>query len=64
LNVILIVGSRELGFFGRAFTGSTSDYCMYNCPCPVIVAKMGRKKKEKDEKNALKNSKSPRAEIV
>jgi nucleotide-binding universal stress UspA family protein len=48
-SVIMIVGSRELGFFGRAFTGSTSEYCIHNCPCPVIVAKMGLKKKGKDK---------------
>eukprot|EP00475_Leptophrys_vorax_P018705 TRINITY_DN2557_c0_g1_i1.p1 TRINITY_DN2557_c0_g1~~TRINITY_DN2557_c0_g1_i1.p1 ORF type:complete len:217 (-),score=53.80 TRINITY_DN2557_c0_g1_i1:49-699(-) len=51
-SVILIVGSRELGFFGRAFTGSTSDYCLHNSPGPVIVAKMGLRKKEKDDKEA------------
>eukprot|EP00475_Leptophrys_vorax_P019924 TRINITY_DN2728_c0_g1_i1.p1 TRINITY_DN2728_c0_g1~~TRINITY_DN2728_c0_g1_i1.p1 ORF type:complete len:195 (-),score=55.27 TRINITY_DN2728_c0_g1_i1:97-681(-) len=35
----LVLGSRELGFFSRAFLGSTSQYCTNNCPCPVIVVK-------------------------
>jgi nucleotide-binding universal stress UspA family protein len=38
-EMTLVLGSRELGFFGRAFLGSTSDYCVTHCPCPVIVVK-------------------------
>lgn len=39
-DVVLVVGSRELGFFGRAFLGSASEYCVQHCHCPVTVAKL------------------------
>ncbi|KAG9300483.1 hypothetical protein G9A89_010109 [Geosiphon pyriformis] len=35
----LILGSRGLGIFKRAFLGSTSDYCVHNCDCTVIIVK-------------------------
>lgn len=39
-DVLLVLGSRELGFFKRAFIGSTSEYCVRNCHCPVSVIKL------------------------
>eukprot|EP00475_Leptophrys_vorax_P003454 TRINITY_DN1204_c0_g2_i1.p1 TRINITY_DN1204_c0_g2~~TRINITY_DN1204_c0_g2_i1.p1 ORF type:complete len:167 (+),score=42.10 TRINITY_DN1204_c0_g2_i1:103-603(+) len=45
-DLTLVLGSRELGFFGRAFIGSTSEYCVRNCRCPVIVVKLPPKAKE------------------
>jgi len=36
---VLIIGSRGLGMIKRSFLGSTSDYCVHNCNCPVIVVK-------------------------
>lgn len=44
-NILLVLGSRELGFFGRAFLGSCSDYCVKHCHCPVTVVKMPPKPK-------------------
>ena len=35
----LILGSRGLGAFKRAFLGSVGDYCVHHCHCPVIVVK-------------------------
>ncbi len=37
---LLIVGSRDLGTLKRAFVGSTSDYCVHHCHCPVTIVKM------------------------
>lgn len=42
-SATLVLGSRELGFFGRAFLGSTSEHCVRHCPCPVLVVKMPKK---------------------
>jgi len=42
-NLTLVMGSRELGFFKRAFIGSTSEYCVRHCHSPVIVVKMQQK---------------------
>lgn len=39
-SVMLVLGTRELGFMRRAFLGSVSDYCIRNCPAPVIVIKL------------------------
>lgn len=52
---MLVVGTRELGALkryhvnpctqrlspqlGRTFVGSTSDYCIHHCHCPVLVVK-------------------------
>ncbi|KAJ3107246.1 hypothetical protein HDU97_004666 [Phlyctochytrium planicorne] len=36
---MLIVGSRGLGAFKRAFLGSVSDYLVHHVKCPVICAK-------------------------
>jgi nucleotide-binding universal stress UspA family protein len=44
-QLTLVLGSRELGFFGRAFIGSTSEHCVRHCSCPVIVVKLPSKKK-------------------
>lgn len=35
----VILGSRGLGAFKRAFLGSVSDYVVHHCPAPVIVVK-------------------------
>lgn len=43
---ILVIGSRGLGTFKRAFLGSTSDYCVHHCQCPVIVVKNHPSKEE------------------
>lgn len=45
-DITLILGSRELGFFKRAFIGSTSEYCVRNSHCPVLVVKMPYKKNQ------------------
>ncbi len=37
---LLIIGSRGLGAIKRAFLGSTSDYCVHHCHCPVVIVKM------------------------
>lgn len=39
-DILLVIGSRELGFFEKAFLGSVSDYCLHNSPCPVLVTKL------------------------
>jgi nucleotide-binding universal stress UspA family protein len=39
-SIQLVLGSRELGFFKKAFVGSVSDYCVNHCHCPVLVVKM------------------------
>lgn len=36
---ILIIGNRGLGALKRTFLGSTSDYCIHHCHCPVLVVK-------------------------
>lgn len=36
---LLVVGSRQLNALKRAFAGSTSDYCLHHCDCPVLVIK-------------------------
>jgi len=36
---MLVIGSRGLGALRRTFLGSVSDYCVHNCPCPVVVVK-------------------------
>lgn len=35
----LVLGSRNMTGIARALTPSTSDYCVRNCSCPVVVAK-------------------------
>ena len=35
----LVIGSRGMGVLKRSFLGSTSDYCIHHCVCPVIVIK-------------------------
>jgi len=39
-DILLVLGSRELGFFGRAFLGSTSEYCIRHAHCAVTVVKL------------------------
>lgn len=36
---LVIVGAREMGGLKRAFVGSTSDYVVHHCHCPVLVVK-------------------------
>ncbi|KAJ3063198.1 hypothetical protein HK102_008541 [Quaeritorhiza haematococci] len=36
---VLVIGSRGMGTFKRAFLGSVSDYCVHHCNCAVIVPK-------------------------
>lgn len=37
---VLVMGSRGLGALKRTMgVGSTSDYCVHNAPCPVIIVK-------------------------
>lgn len=45
-NILLVVGTRELGFFQKAFLGSVSEYCVNNCHCPVLVCKMPVKERK------------------
>eukprot|EP00475_Leptophrys_vorax_P031844 TRINITY_DN4852_c0_g1_i1.p1 TRINITY_DN4852_c0_g1~~TRINITY_DN4852_c0_g1_i1.p1 ORF type:complete len:172 (+),score=34.30 TRINITY_DN4852_c0_g1_i1:112-627(+) len=40
----LIVGSKEKGFFEKAFLGSVSEYCVKHAVCPVTVVKMVKSK--------------------
>jgi nucleotide-binding universal stress UspA family protein len=47
---ILVIGSRGLGTFKRAFLGSTSDYCVHHCQCPVIVVKQ----QQQEQKETMK----------
>ena len=36
---LLVVGSRGLGALKRTFVGSSSDYAVHHCHCPVLVVK-------------------------
>jgi nucleotide-binding universal stress UspA family protein len=36
---LLVLGSRGIGALKRAFLGSTSDYCVHHCHCPVLIIK-------------------------
>jgi nucleotide-binding universal stress UspA family protein len=40
----LIVGSKEKGFFEKAFLGSVSEHCVRNAACPVTVVKLMKTK--------------------
>ncbi|KAI8853321.1 hypothetical protein BC829DRAFT_382528, partial [Chytridium lagenaria] len=42
---MLVVGSRGLGAFKRAFLGSTSDYLVHHVSCPVIIPRPTRRRK-------------------
>lgn len=39
---LLVIGSRDLSTLKRTFIGSTSDYCVHHCHCPVIIVKQPR----------------------
>lgn len=39
---MLVLGSRDLGTLKRTFIGSTSDYCVHHCHCPVLIVKQPR----------------------
>jgi nucleotide-binding universal stress UspA family protein len=39
-NVVLVLGTRELGFFSRAFLGSVADYCVHHASVPVLVVRL------------------------
>jgi nucleotide-binding universal stress UspA family protein len=34
---VLVLGTRGMGTFKRAFLGSVSDYLVHHCTCPVII---------------------------
>lgn len=36
---LLVIGSRDLSTLKRTFIGSTSDYCVHHCHCPVLIVK-------------------------
>lgn len=38
-DVLLVMGSRDMGGLKRAFVGSTSDYCVHHCHTPVLIVK-------------------------
>jgi nucleotide-binding universal stress UspA family protein len=40
---LLILGSRDLSTLKRTFVGSTSDYCVHHCHCPIMIVKGPRK---------------------
>ena len=37
---LVVLGAREMGNLKRAFVGSTSDYVVHHCRCPVLVVKL------------------------
>ena len=45
-EVVLVVGSRQLGLIDRVLLGSTSEYCVRNCSCPVIIVKYSTEKSD------------------
>ena len=47
-NVILVMASRGMGQVQRWFVGSVSDYCVHNCPCPVVVVKSEQAEHDKN----------------
>ncbi|XP_021893934.1 universal stress protein A-like protein [Carica papaya] len=36
---LLVVGSRGLGKFKRAFLGSVSDHCAHHAKCPILIVR-------------------------
>lgn len=36
---MVVLGTRDQGALKRTFVGSTSDYCLHHCRCPVLVVK-------------------------
>lgn len=36
---LVILGTKEKGLLKRTFLGSTSDYCLHNCSCSVMIVK-------------------------
>jgi nucleotide-binding universal stress UspA family protein len=43
-EVNLVLGSKEKGFFAKAFLGSVSEYCVKHVICPVTVVKLTKSK--------------------
>ncbi|PON44921.1 Universal stress protein [Parasponia andersonii] len=39
---LLVVGSRGLGTFKRAFLGSVSDYCAHHVKCPILIVRSAK----------------------
>mmetsp|Transcript_11914 Transcript_11914/g.14155 ORF Transcript_11914/g.14155 Transcript_11914/m.14155 type:complete len:114 (-) Transcript_11914:32-373(-) len=48
---VIVCGSRGLGYMGRTFLGSVSDYLVHNAKCTVMVVKdeFSSKQPEKDD---------------
>jgi len=55
---LVILGRRSLGAFERTFIGSTSQYCVHNLACSVVVIPMTSKNvpKEKLKKEVVKEA--------
>ena len=43
-NFYFIFNVQHMVNINRTFVGSTSDYCVHHCTCPVIVTKEVAKK--------------------
>ncbi|CAI9097514.1 OLC1v1033960C1 [Oldenlandia corymbosa var. corymbosa] len=46
---LVVVGSRGLSKFKRAFLGSVSDYCAHHVQCPILIVKPPREEQVHDK---------------
>ena len=46
---LIIVGSHGHGAIGRVLLGSVSDYVVHHAPCSVVVARIPKHSKEKEQ---------------